>query len=160
LYAFGKVSPLVSDLDNDGDRDIVIGSESDHLYIFESNGTIRPGWPNLVVQSSPDFGPSPALGDLDGDGRLDIVVVSNKSPFTLSKLFVYNVDGDILLEKQLELNSQSSPILADVNGDGSIDIVHGGEGGVLHAWDYAGQELSGFPIALGDWIRGTPEYCD
>jgi hypothetical protein len=38
--------------------------------------------------------------------------------------------------------------------------VHGGEAGALHAWDLSGQELPGFPIAIGDYVRGTPAYCD
>jgi hypothetical protein len=50
--------------------------------------------------------------------------------------------------------------LADVDGDGGVDIVHGGEAGVLHAWNLSGQELAGFPIPIGDYARSTPVYCD
>ena len=161
LFALGKGSPAVGDVDADGGLDIVITSESDHMYVFRSDGTTLPGWPKSVPGDAPDFGPSPALGDLDGDGRLEIVHCSVKSnPFSLSKLYVFDATGNTLLAKPLELNSQASPILADLDGDGTIDIVHGGEAGILHAWNLAGQELAGFPIPVGDFIRGTPMYCD
>jgi hypothetical protein len=161
LYALGKGSPAVGDVDGDGSLDIVITSESELMYVFRSDGTILPGWPKSVYGDAPDFGPSPALGDLNGDGRLEIVHCAvQKNPYSLTKLFVFDAAGNTLLTKPLDLNSQSSPILADIDGDGTIDIVHGGEAGVLHAWNLAGQELAGFPIPLGDWIRGTPMYCD
>jgi hypothetical protein len=60
----------------------------------------------------------------------------------------------------LGVGTQSSPILADLDGDGGTDIVHGGESGVLHAWNLSGNELPGFPIPIGDFIRATPQYCD
>ena len=162
LFALSKGSPAVGDVDGDGDHEIVITSESDHLYVFNDDGTFLPGWPRLLAADSPDLGPSPALGDLDGDGRLEIVVcaVKGPGPFLMTKLYVLDADGDVMLEKPLGTNAQSSPILADVDGDGTIDIVHGGEAGVLHAWNLTGNELNGFPIPLGDYIRGTPQYCD
>jgi hypothetical protein len=161
LFAFGKGSPAVGDVDGDGDLEIVITSESDHVWVFNHDGTLLPGWPQLLPADEPDLGPSPALGDLDGDGRLEIVVVAVKAnPFTQTKLYVLDAEGDVVLQKPLELNAQSSPILADLDGDGGIDIVHGGEAGVLHAWDVSGNELSGFPIAVGDHLRSTPQYCD
>jgi hypothetical protein len=160
LFAFGKGSPAVGDVDADGDLEIVVTSESDHLYVFAADGTTLPGWPKLVHSDAPDLGPSPALGDLDGDGRLEIVVCSVRSPFPQTKLYVFDAAGNALLVKPIELNAQSSPILADLDADGTVDIVHGGEAGVMHAWNLTGEELNGFPIPIGDYIRGTPEYCD
>ncbi len=160
MFAFGKSSPAIGDLDADGDLEIVVPSESDHIWVYQTDGTQLPGWPKVSPQDAPDFGPSVALGDLDGNGTLEVVLVSVKNPWTSSKLRIYNYQGALLLDKQLELNSQSSPILADLDGDGGLEIVHGGEAGVLHAWNISGQELSGFPIPVGDYVRGTPTYCD
>lgn len=160
MYAFGKSSPAIGDLDADGDLEIVVPSESDHIWVYQTDGTQLPGWPKSSPQDAPDFGPSVSLGDLDGNSTLEVVLVSVKNPWTSSKLRVYDYQGNILLEKQLELNSQSSPILADLDGDGGLEIVHGGEAGVLHAWNIGGQELAGFPIAIGDYARATPVYCD
>lgn len=160
LFALGKGSPAVADLDGDGDLDIVITSESDHVWVFNPDGTQLPGWPKGVSADAPDLGPSPALGDMDGDGHPDIVLCSVRNPFTSTKIYVLNAAGATLFTKQIESNSQSSPVLADLDGDGAVDILHGGEAGVLHAWNMSGNELAGFPIPLGDYIRGTPQYCD
>jgi hypothetical protein len=160
LFALGKGSPAVGDLDGDGDLDIVITSESDHVWVFNPDGTLLPGWPKVVSGDAPDLGPSPALGDMDGDGHPDIVLCSVRNPFDTSKIYVFNAAGATLFTKQLESNSQSSPVLADLDGDGSVDILHGGEAGLLHAWNMSGAELAGFPIPVGDYIRGTPQYCD
>jgi hypothetical protein len=162
LFAFGKGSPAVGDVDADGDLEIVLTTENDRVHVFNTDGTERAGWPKILPMDAPDLGPSPALGDLDGDGRLEIVLVAVKGPgpFAQTKLYALDADGGVVLEKLLGAGTQSSPVLADLNGDGSVDIVHGGEPGVLHAWDLAGNELAGFPIPTGDFIRATPQYCD
>jgi hypothetical protein len=110
---------------------------------------------------SPSFGPSPALGDLNGDGRAEIVVAANKNPATFSQLIVYDgATGSILMSKLLGNISESSPILADADGDGSVDVILGGESGVINAWNLAGQPLDGFPLTVGDFVRGTPAFGD
>jgi hypothetical protein len=161
LVTLSHCSPAVGDVDHDGTLEIVLTTENnDRIHVLRPDATYLPGWPVLAPMKSPDLGPSVALGDLLGDERLEIVVVSVPSTFTQTKLYVYDASGAVLLTKQLDLNSQSSPILADLDGDGSIDIVHGGEAGILHAWTGLGEELEGFPIAVGDYIRSTPAYCD
>src|SRR6187399_1903428 len=82
VVRFGK--PLVVDLDNNGGaKEIVVGtcvntvtSNPDcdggrRLYVFNSNGTVRSGWPQFLA-AEPASGP--AAGDLDGDGVLEIVI--------------------------------------------------------------------------------------
>jgi hypothetical protein len=160
LFKLSHSSPAIGDVDGDGHPEIVVTSELDFVHVFRTDGTELPGWPKQAPMDSPDLGPSPALGDLDGDGKLEIAVVAVQNPFPLTKLYVYDWQGNVVLQKNLDLNTQSSPILADVDGDGSTDIVVGGEAGVLHAWTLSGAELNGFPIPTGDVVRSTPAYCD
>jgi uncharacterized protein (DUF2141 family) len=71
-----RSAPLLSDLDGDGDLDLLVGSESNGLALFRNEGTRTA--PRLVRDSA--FGvvapvlAAPAAGDLDGDGDLDLVV--------------------------------------------------------------------------------------
>jgi hypothetical protein len=71
-----RSAPLLSDLDEDGDLDLLVGSESAGLVLFRNDGT--RSHPRLVRDSA--FGvaapllAAPAAGDLDGDGDLDLVV--------------------------------------------------------------------------------------
>jgi hypothetical protein len=71
-----RSAPLLSDLDADGDLDLLVGSESDGLVLFRNEGSRAAA---RLVRDSTFRVPVPALaapaaGDLDGDGDLDLVV--------------------------------------------------------------------------------------
>ncbi len=71
-----RSAPLLSDLDGDGDLDLLVGSENNGLALFRNQGTRAA--PRLARDSAFRV-PAPVLaapsaGDLDGDGDLDLVV--------------------------------------------------------------------------------------
>ena len=71
-----RSAPLLSDLDGDGDLDLLVGSESAGLALFRNEGTRTA--PRLVRDSTFSVAvpvlAAPAAGDLDGDGDLDLIV--------------------------------------------------------------------------------------
>lgn len=68
--------PVLHDVDDDGDLDLVVGSESDGVRLFRNVGS--PESPSFVDEGSmgiPDFGfAAPAFADLDGDGDDDLIL--------------------------------------------------------------------------------------
>ena len=157
-------SAAIGRLDGPGDLapEIAILTSSDSLYVIQSNGARRPGFPVGVKISGTSKQPSPALGDIDGDGFLDVVVAS-----TDGKLYVYNRNGLLLpaftnvrYSSETSIASESSPVIADINGDGINDIVIGDEENVLNGFSGTGAKLPGFPIQLGAEVRGTPALGD
>jgi hypothetical protein len=144
--------PAVADLDGDGNPE-VIDTAGTHLYVWEADGSLRPGFP---VQSNLDFcGPtleqqqsktpplpakhpkcgflaSPAVADLEGSGhRNDIVVAALDG-----HLYAFKSNGDpvpgfpVLLQdpnvpaaSRVLSESINQVAVGDLNHDGMDDIV-------------------------------------
>jgi hypothetical protein len=158
--------PAVGDLDNDGVKEIVVGTSGRKVYALRANGTVMPGWPVTV---SAEVNSSPALGDIDGDGFLDVVVAcgSNFDQTTGSgRLYVFRRDGSLIWSfTPVDENGDgrpegifSTPAIGDIDGDGDNEIAFG-------CWDFRvyvlrkdGTPMPGFPpnpSGLGHGIRDT-----
>ena len=83
LPSRGAQSVVVADLDHDGINE-VISTSAYGLFVFESNGEIRPGFPALVDK---DMRCLPATYDVDSDGEDEIIVVNAEG------IHVFNSDG-------------------------------------------------------------------
>ena len=64
--------PLISDIDGDGQKELVVASAGAPIMAWEHDGSITPGFPMLAL--STDFGTSPAFEDLDQDGDIEMMV--------------------------------------------------------------------------------------
>ncbi|MDX6615019.1 MAG: hypothetical protein QOD60_110 [Solirubrobacterales bacterium] len=133
----------VADLDNDG-RQEVIDTAGTHLYVWEPDGSLRPGFPVEMdlsqcapsQQSQPlhhpkcGFVASPAVGRLEGQNKpLDIV-----APALDGRLYAFDGAGNTLpnypvrLQDPNEANPMvaeaiNEPAIEDLNGDGKDDVV-------------------------------------
>ena len=68
-------NPIVADLDSDGEKEIIITTESHHVEVIKAqNGEKSPGWPFSLSRSS--FLSSPLLFDVDSDGRQEIIITT------------------------------------------------------------------------------------
>jgi hypothetical protein len=69
-------SPVLGDLDQDGDLEIVIPALDQHLYAWDGDGSPLPGFPKKLQSAGipgAEIITTAALGDITGDGKLDIV---------------------------------------------------------------------------------------
>jgi hypothetical protein len=87
----------VADLDNDGTLEIVanaaIGSKT-NTWVYEHNGTLRGGWPQLNNDSGYAWGvfnDNAAIADLDADGIAEIIV-----PSDVHYICTYQPDGTLV----------------------------------------------------------------
>ena len=138
-------APLVVDLDNDGRMEVVTAAGT-HLYVWESDGSLRPGFPVEMdrshcvpaLQSQPlrhpkcGFLASPAAGWIEGHGAgLDIVL-----PGLDGYLYAWRADGSAVPGYPHRVVDTSVPAadrmiaesinpvaLADLDADGTDDIV-------------------------------------
>ena len=138
-------SPVLGDLDDDGELEIVVASWDGNIYALNPDGSSLPGWP-VNVGGSPNS--SPALGDIDDDGELEVVIgVSNS-------LRAYDADGSELWVGGTNGTVESSPAIGDLDGDGSLEIVVGDVVGKVYAFNGTdGSPVGGsWPFATGDGI--------
>ncbi len=133
-------SPLVADLDRNGEQEIILGAA-----VFQSDGSVRPGW-----GADPSLGRSnPAIVDVDGDGRLEVVAATMtqwysdpsfppEENYGAPVIHAYNADGLLDADGLEDWNhfifnplagaAYSSGIIStitagDVDGDGMMEIV-------------------------------------
>ncbi|MCK5408413.1 MAG: VCBS repeat-containing protein, partial [Candidatus Krumholzibacteria bacterium] len=117
---FQYSSPALADLDNNGTQELIVGSQSDELYVLDQSGSVWPGWP--VVLSS-DIAGSPAVGDIDGDGDLDLVCGNSANETnTMYRNIGGLFEGDAAWLSD-PTQSTAAVALGDIDGDGDLDVV-------------------------------------
>jgi len=155
---FGNELPesfSLADLDGDGKVELIGASNTFELYVFNSDGSLAPGWPKKI------WGPfvnNFALGDIDEDGEAEIVT---KGEGAQGGIHVYNYDGSEVANFPLDVPLYGgsgyytgSPLirLGDVDNNGTLDIVaqtYVGEANGIFIVNNQGVELYSFPIAEG-----------
>jgi len=156
-------TPAVADLDNNGDKEIVIGRVSS-IYAWNHDGT---GFRNANGSFSTVTGEihsSPALADIDGDGFLEILAASWSG--TTGYLYAFNHDATAVeplppgtastWPKNLGSNIKSSPSVADMANHSNagypqynqdLEVTVGSTNGKVHAYHHDGTVVTGWPIA-------------
>ncbi|MCC6349891.1 MAG: VCBS repeat-containing protein [Candidatus Eisenbacteria bacterium] len=134
--------------------------DSSALYVFDTAGQLRPGFP---VSTLDPLWSSAAVGDIDGDGRMEIVVGSNGV-----RVYAFNDDGTEVLNGDNNAGTQGvfkalsagpnfcTPALADIDGDGLPEIIFNGGDGRVYAWNADGSNVPGFPIVTNAYFSGSP----
>jgi len=70
-----ECSPIVFDLDNDGDREVLLGDNltPGNFYAYQGNGSLVTDWP--IPTTAAAMVNSAAVGDVDLDGDIEIALV-------------------------------------------------------------------------------------
>lgn len=177
-------SHAVGDLDGDGTNEIVVVSgipdtsfslnlNPFHLYVFNQDGSIRPGWPVLIHPNVLGaVGAHPALADLDRDGHLEIIISEVEWPSLGNvepcRLHVYREDGSPMPGWPIVFHPsppaigisllELSPVISDLDLDGAPEILvtveiytpplESGRGHQVFAFRKDGSSMPGWPVTL------------
>lgn len=145
--------PVVADLENDGDLEILLGSDTDQLFAIDHTGNIL--WTQDTATAN--IRTAPAVGQLDADPELEIV-------YTSSNGWIYGLDhtGSVLpgWVHDMGASCYSSPVMADVDGDGIQDVFAGSGAAQIHGFGGDGTPLPNFPVNVGTTVQGTPTLAD
>jgi len=151
-------APCISDLDNDGDDDMLIGTGDGSLRYFKNEaeyGAIA-SYTELTGTASPVDGISasahskPVLTDLDGDGDLDLILGSQNSidyyenTGTLTRpVYTPRSGADNPFDSsKIGIFSFLSPALVDSDRDGDLDLILGEVNGVLRYFKNTGSRTA------------------
>ena len=143
-------SPVVADLDGDGQPEIIIGNLVKwQLEVYDVNGVMRAGWPKVLHEG---VKAAAAVGDLDGDGKLEIVVGDMRG-----YLYAYRANGEALPGWPIRTGTNpdagyrilSRPAVVNLDGSGAAEVVLALSDGNLYVYEANGALRNGWPVSLG-----------
>lgn len=153
---FSYSTPVLADLDEDGNREIICGDHSigdgtGAVHIVRYNGLSLPDWPRFTV--SWVYGP-PSVADIDGNGLLDVAVGDQTlSETPVNRIYAWTaMTGEALpgfpVENVHGINSQI--LLADVDGDGMVELItdDNTSNGKYAGFNHDGTVAEGWPLSL------------
>ena len=146
-----RTSPTIIDLHNNGsEKQIIFGSDDDKLYSLNSQGI-----KNWSFQAQRDIRSTPSFGDIDKDNNLEIIFGSMDS-----SLYILNKNGS--LKKKYKSNGKiiSSPTLFDYDYNETLEIAFNVFDEYLYLIDHLGNDISPFPIYIGEPIFSSPAVGD
>jgi hypothetical protein len=134
---FVNVSPVLVDIDADGDHDLFMIDGNYHFYYYQNNGT--PQWPEFVLITNQwqgiNSGYYACLADLDGDLDLDLIMSATGENLYLYRNVGWPQNPQMALEDTTLLpgsfTSIYTPYLADIDSDDDYDIFVGHVNGGL-----------------------------
>jgi hypothetical protein len=144
-------SPAIGDLDGDGYKDILAGSDSGKVYAIKKDGTFLPGWP---VQVTGQIISSPIIADINNDGSAEVLVGTSEG-----KIYAWSKNGVLLSGWPLILNNwvNSTLALGDLDRDGEAELVAGDGDSLVYVWELGNnsynQNLLYWPLYRGDAER-------
>ena len=126
-------SPILLDVDNDGDLDMVGGSSDQKMPFIENTGTNQEPyfeWKEILWGGSGGFlGGDLAVGDLDSDGDLDKIVSTSDfiSYYLISYKNIGTPDSASFIVWQYQFISSTedwlNPALVDIDNDNDFDLL-------------------------------------
>ncbi|MCP3935416.1 MAG: VCBS repeat-containing protein [Actinomycetia bacterium] len=158
-------APVVADLDNDGDAEIVVGvgtiqvpNQQGGIVVLDHNGNrvwSHQGFDTFNMWSDtglPDgytegVYSSPAVGDVDGDGYLDIVFGGWDHRIWALNRFGSPVSGFPFIHYD---TTWGSPALYDIDGDDRVEIYIGGDASIGLNFTHQGGRYR-----VLDWNQGV-----
>jgi hypothetical protein len=153
--ALGTVAVFATDLDRDGDVDVLATSgDADTVAWYENTAGNGSVWTTHVVTTTADGAESVSAADVDGDGDVDVLSASSYD----DKVAWYENttgNGATWVTHTLSTTSHGAGevLAADLDGDGDADVVAASWGDNTVAWfdDRRGQ----FALTVTDTAPGT-----
>lgn len=147
LPTLGKTlaTPLMADLDGDGDKEIIAATLEGYVHAWDHLGReLFVTRPTTIggTQGNPVFG-APLAVDLNEDGKLEIVFSQGAQTVILDHEGKQQTDPE---SREYVFESfKGSPAIRDIDGDHQLEIISGGtnaakDQAVVYRWDAPGEQ--------------------
>lgn len=142
LATLGQAStPTFVDIDNDGDKDLFLGSSSGKIYYYRNDGSVQAPHFTFITDfyQGIDVGDdsTPRFADIDGDGDFDLFIGTRSGTIwyylntgsALNPIFVLQTSN----YKNINVFGESCPEWVDIDGDTDLDLFLGNlKGGIYY----------------------------
>ncbi len=176
------VSPIIGDVDQDGEVEIIIHPFAGKTYILNERGRIERSLSTKIndqTHTDESFlitaAGQPSFADVNGDDVID-PVASGLGSRAITNLILggkrYPYDhllgawdgktGKLFAgfpRVNDDLQARTAAVSLDWNGDGKDELFMGSGGYFLHGFSEEG-EVQGYPKFTGGWLFGSPSLGD
>ena len=83
--AASESSPIVADIDGDGQNEVIVGGEDANVYAFDNDGTMMAGFP---IHLNGEIRGTPLVWDIDHDDKTELIVAGWDK-----NLYVWDLEG-------------------------------------------------------------------
>lgn len=98
------------------------------LRAYKSDGTIVPGWENVIVEQDVPTMMQPNIFDVDNDGNMEVLIgpTNLSDDATFSRVFAFNHNGSPVADNRFPLYLSGeiprAAAIADLDGDGDLEF--------------------------------------
>ena len=150
-----RSSPLVIDLDGDGDVEIIVGDNNGFVHIYNADGSEVED-DTFPYDTGNQIWGSAAAADMDGDGLIDFVITSKSK-----HLYIFDQNG-LKIDYNANKYLMGTPAIGNLDGDADLEVVVGGysSSNQIFVINPDGIDVDGFPLALGEKTKAGVALAD
>ncbi len=158
-------APVVADIDNDGNKEIIAGS-NEGIYIWHHDGSNYGTTQPFYSLSSYNLRSSLVVCDIDNDGDKEILTSALKSGGLEGRIVAIHHDGTVVngwngnqkIAYPNDWHSQDISV-GDLNNDGNLEVVALGTN-IVKVWNNSGIQISSTTVSNLDPGKLTPILAD
>ena len=152
-----RSAPIVVDLDNDGNNEIVFADYFGSVRIIKDGLEINNG--QFPYDIGDQIWGSVSSADIDLDGYEDFVVSSKNG-----HLYMFDING-LKADYDAERWLIATPVIGNIDNDPELEVIVGGyqsptSTSPLFAVNHDGTSVEGFPYILGEKIKSGVALAD